>query len=55
MPCSDADLFRSSMSMAIRILGSAKLSALGPQAEAFDKAVALTYARRSRGMASFVL
>jgi hypothetical protein len=41
--------------VAIRILGSTKLSALIPQAEAFDQAVALTYARRSRGMASFVL
>jgi putative membrane protein len=48
-------LFRSSMRVAIRVLGPAKLSTLIPQAEAFDQAVSLTYARRSRGAVSFAL
>jgi putative membrane protein len=48
-------LFRSSMRVAIRVLGAAKLAALIPQAEAFDQAVARTYARRSSGIASFAM
>jgi putative membrane protein len=48
-------LFRGATRLAIRILGPGKLSALIPQAEAFDHAVALTYARRTRGAISFAL
>jgi putative membrane protein len=48
-------LFRSSMRVAIRVLGSAKLAALIPRAEAFDQAVSLTYARHARGAVNFAL
>jgi putative membrane protein len=48
-------LFRGTMRAAIRILGPVKLSALIPQAEAFDRAVAATYALRARGAINLAL
>jgi putative membrane protein len=48
-------LFRSAIAPAIRFLNPAKLPALIGQADAFDRAVQETYARRGRGTLSFAL